>query len=418
MTTEPSAKPAVGADLRVRPETAVPPTTRPLPPAWRWARLGDVCTIQPGFAFDGSRFSRTAGTPLIRIRDLKTNECSERYDGPFDRRYMVNAGDLLVGMDGEFLCYEWQGPRGLLNQRLCRLFPKTDSLDLGFLFFSLNDYLKAIEHATSFTTVKHVSPKQIADILLPLPPLPDQLRIAAILREQMDAVRRAREAALARLEAARALPAALLRSVFESEEAKQWAQVRLGEACKPISGGTPSKDNPAYWNGTVPWFAPQHMKAFRLERSDQHVTSFAITNRAVSLVPGGSVLVVVRGMILVRDVPIALANRDLVINQDMKALVPIARLNPLFLAYFLKARRDDLLEMVSSSAHGTQKLETSKLLAVEVPLPPMGVQHRVAESLAHHLAAANAAAACSQAQLAAIDALPHALLRRAFAGQL
>ena len=85
-------------------------------------RLGDVLEVQNGFAFDSKRFSSTNGTPLIRIRDLKRGVATEtRYDGDFDPRYLVRAGDLLIGMDGEFACYEWQGEPALLNQRVCRL---------------------------------------------------------------------------------------------------------------------------------------------------------------------------------------------------------------------------------------------------------------------------------------------------------
>ena len=66
---------------------------------------------------------------------------------------------------------------------------------------------------------------------MPLPPLAEQRRIAALLREQMVAVERARAAAEAQLAAARELPGAYLREVFESEDAKEWAWKRLRDVC-------------------------------------------------------------------------------------------------------------------------------------------------------------------------------------------
>jgi type I restriction enzyme S subunit len=67
---------------------------------------------------------------------------------------------------------------------------------------------------------------------IPVPPQEEQKRIAAILNEQMVAVERARAAAEAQLEAAKALPAAYLRAVFSSPEARQWPKKRLGDTSR------------------------------------------------------------------------------------------------------------------------------------------------------------------------------------------
>ena len=74
---------------------------------------------------------------------------------------------------------------------------------------------------------------------MPVPPLPEQKRIAAILGEQMAAVERARAAAEAQLAAARELPAAYLRQVFEGDEAREWPRKRLGALCNIVMGRTP-----------------------------------------------------------------------------------------------------------------------------------------------------------------------------------
>jgi type I restriction enzyme S subunit len=103
-------------------------TKRNLLNGWRWVKLGEVCVIQNGFAFDSDRFQLTGGIPLIRIRDLKTNIPSINYDGYANQSYLVHVGDLLIGMDGEFRAYRWEGPDALLNQRVCRLFPDTNHL--------------------------------------------------------------------------------------------------------------------------------------------------------------------------------------------------------------------------------------------------------------------------------------------------
>jgi type I restriction enzyme S subunit len=128
------------------------------------ARLGDVCQIQSGFAFDGQGFSTVLGTPLIRIRDLKTNRPSLMYDGPFPAGYVVTRGDVLVGMDGEFRAYRWGGEDALLNQRVCRLVPTEGVLDRDYLYFAVGSHLREIERTTSLTTMKQIASRQMADI--------------------------------------------------------------------------------------------------------------------------------------------------------------------------------------------------------------------------------------------------------------
>ena len=151
---------------------------------WETKRLGDVLEVQNGYAFDSAGFNPTKGLPLIRIRSLKPGtETETRFAGGYDKRYVVNAGDLLIGMDGEFGCYQWRGEPALLNQRVCRLQGFSGELIPRFLFYGVNDYLKAIEDVTGYATVKHLSSKQILAIEFPAPPLPEQQRIVALLDE-------------------------------------------------------------------------------------------------------------------------------------------------------------------------------------------------------------------------------------------
>ena len=75
---------------------------------WEIKRLADVLELQNGYAFDSKGFNPTDGLPLIRIRSLKAGvETETRFSGDYEKKYVVKAGDLLIGMDGEFGCYEW-----------------------------------------------------------------------------------------------------------------------------------------------------------------------------------------------------------------------------------------------------------------------------------------------------------------------
>jgi len=249
--------------------------TRELPVGWRWVRLGELCSIQNGFAFDSMMFDAAKGKPLIRIRDLKTNDPSIKFRGPYNETYLVRNGDLLIGMDGEFRAYCWQGQEALLNQRVCRLLPKSDQIDIRFLYFLLDDHLLEIEQATAYTTVKHISSREIEAITLALPPLAEQKRLANFLLDQLAAVEKARAAAYARLEAIEALPAAFLRQVFPKPGQplpNGWKVLPLGEVGVVVSGVTLGRNLAGQSVREVPYLRVANVKDGYLVLSDVTTT--------------------------------------------------------------------------------------------------------------------------------------------------
>jgi type I restriction enzyme S subunit len=158
--------------------------------------LGDLLEITSGYAFSSDSFSESKGVPLIRIRDVMRGRTDLKFDGDYDRRYLIENDDLLVSMDGEFRVSEWQGGPALLNQRVCKVEPKEGLLDRRFLRHFLPSKLKEIEDRTPFVTVKHLSAKSIKTIEFPAIELMEQRRIAAIL-DKADAILRKREHTLA-----------------------------------------------------------------------------------------------------------------------------------------------------------------------------------------------------------------------------
>jgi len=141
-------------------------------------KLSEMISIQNGYAFSSKKFVVNGGIPLIRIRDLKNGKSTQtNYLGEYDDSYLVNSGDLLIGMDGEFKCYEWQGDQALLNQRVCKIKSKSDLFDVRYLFYGINSFLKAIEDVTGYTTVKHLSSNTILNIDFPVPSVEMQKKI-------------------------------------------------------------------------------------------------------------------------------------------------------------------------------------------------------------------------------------------------
>jgi type I restriction enzyme, S subunit len=158
-------------------------------PSWERIRLGDVVTVQNGSAFKSEYFNPEGrGMPLLRIRDVVRGATETWYDGPYDDEYVVHRGDLVIGMDGEFNHALWAGPPALLNQRVCRLQFRGESVTKAWVFHVLGGYLQAVNEETPSVTVKHLSSRTIADLLVPLPPRPEQDRIVAAIESTMSQV--------------------------------------------------------------------------------------------------------------------------------------------------------------------------------------------------------------------------------------
>lgn len=159
-----------------------------------------------------------------------------------------------------------------------------------------------------------------------------------------------------------------------------WEPTTLGSITDFKSGGTPSKDNAAFWNGSIPWASAKDMKHLFLQDTEDHVTPTAIAEGA-KLAPAGSILILIRGMTLLKDVPICVLTSEMSFNQDVKALLPKVDVDGRFLAYFLLGCKQRLLSLVDIAGHGTGRLDTDKLKSLEVMLPKLAEQQRIAECL-------------------------------------
>jgi len=150
---------------------------------WEVKKLGDHIRFQVGFPFLSSYFNKSNhGLRLVKNRDLKSNDQVVYYSGEYPNDFLVENGDVLIGMDGDFVPCLWRNGKALLNQRVGRI-KRIAGFDLGFGYYYLQKPLKDIENATSSTTVKHLSHGDIENIELPLPEECEQHAIAQILTD-------------------------------------------------------------------------------------------------------------------------------------------------------------------------------------------------------------------------------------------
>ncbi len=160
-----------------------------------------------------------------------------------------------------------------------------------------------------------------------------------------------------------------------------WPTEALGRLARPVGGGTPSKQNDSFWNGTIPWVSPKDMGHREIRDAEDHITDAAVASSATQLVPAGSVLVVVRSGILVRRFPVAIARVPVALNQDMKAFLPGGPLGPDFLAYALEERADHVLSSCVKRGATVHSVDVEKLQRIQIPVPAPAEQRRIVDLL-------------------------------------
>jgi type I restriction enzyme S subunit len=187
-----------------------------------------------------------------------------------------------------------------------------------------------------------------------------------------------------------------------------WTYRELGELVRIESGGTPSRSNPDFWGGSMPWITAKDLKTFDLKDSQDRLTEVG-TQRA-SVAPGNTILMLVRGMGLFKDIPIGVTTRPMAFNQDVKALHPKEEVSARFLGYALQAQRHYLMGNVDLAGHGTGRLSTHVVEELPLPLPKLDEQRRIVSVLD----AADRQASLEEALLAARGAHYQSLLYTVF----
>lgn len=154
-----------------------------IPEDWEIVELRQGLRFQVGFPFFSDYFNTDAiGLRLIRNRDLKCDDQVIFYSGEYKAEYIINNGDVLVGMDGDFLPCVWRKGLALLNQRVGRIITRTN-WNLEFLFYLLFEPLLHRQEETGATTVKHLSHKDVEQMQLPIPPSKEQKSISQALSD-------------------------------------------------------------------------------------------------------------------------------------------------------------------------------------------------------------------------------------------
>ena len=140
----------------------------------------------------------------------------------------------------------------------------------------------------------------------------------------------------------------------------EWTKTKLGDLCTFISGGTPKMDEKEYWNGTIPFVSAASMHETYIDNTNQKISESGLINGS-KLLKQGNLLLLVRGSMLWKAIPVCYNNRDVAFNQDVKGLILNENVVNQFLLYWLKSKEPHIKYMVTGTGLGAGKLDTNDL---------------------------------------------------------
>lgn len=282
------------------------------------------------------------------------------------------------------------------------LVPKTES-DTKYLYYAIRAInLENAGYSRHFKFLKETK--------IPLPPLPEQKRIAAIL-DAADALRAKRRESLAQLDV-------LLQSTFLEMfgdpvgNPKGWDSVKMGDLGEVITGNTPSRQHPEYYGDDIEWIKSDNINnpSFFLTEAEEGLSA---TGRKVArTAPENSILVT-----CIAGSPscignAAIADREVAFNQQINAFVPGKRIN-LWYAFGLFLVGKQLIQNASTNSMKGM-VSKSAFTKITIPLPPLELQQKFAiivESVENQKKR-------YRTHLDELDALFASLQQRAFSGAL
>ncbi len=395
----------------------------PLPDAWRWAKLGEVCEINPRKPTD-MPYAADALVSFVPMANAKENAGGifpeQRPLSQVAKGYTYfEEGDVLFAKITPCMQNGKHNiARGLLNgfgfgtTEFHVIRPGDETLaEWVHTVIRQPRVLRDAEANFEGTAGQQRVPKQfLENLLLPIPPLEEQRRIVARLDERMAVAERARLAADRIAEAANSLKISLLREILPLGQnlPKDWRIVPLGEVCHIVIGKTPPRDDPGAWGGIHPW-----VKIADMTSDPITVTSETLSDEGYELCKGrllakGSLLYSFK-LTIGRT---AFAGMDLITNEAIAGLLP--KHDAISMSYLRRALETvDTTEYIGTAAKG-KTLNKRTLSVLPIPLPPLGEQRRIVARLDARTAVAERIVRAARGEAEAAGALGGALLRGAF----
>lgn len=362
---------------------------------WEESRLGDVADIYSGYAFKSKEMSSSPeeGVPLVKIKNIFDRKVSQHFDSYLMSDYVLDKyekyrlidGDILVAMTG-------QGSVGrigkmhrvrkgiLINQRVGIVRINPDLADKKFIYQQI-----ATSHNESVyfnlamgAGQPNLSPKDIGNLKIQLPPLTTQRKIAAILSAYDDLIENnLKRIKLLEEKAQLTYEEWFIRMKFPRHETtpineetglpEGWEKKTIDQACNISGGGTPSRTKDEYWNeGNISWFSPTDLtkaNSIAVLDSSQKITELGLKKSSAKLLEPNSFMMTSRATIGL----FAIINKPFSTNQGFINVTPHESIHKEFLLYNFITRIEEFKGYATGATFPELSKGKFKVLSIDWP---------------------------------------------------
>ncbi len=262
----------------------------------------------------------------------------------------------------------------------CRAFICGDEVNNRYLYYFLlisKKYLQSLGRGATFT---EINKSTLEKIEIPLPPIATQKQIV----ERLDKIAEAQKLNDELIQKTEELFQSLLHKELNPAGPadakamagkKDWEVKTIGDVCKIIGGGTPSREELKHFKGDIPWVTVKDLNILEIEDALEHINKESLKNSAANLVPADTILVVTR----VGLGKVAITKKPLTFNQDIKGLIAGDGIDPRYLFYSIL----NIVPIIVKNGKGaTVKGITQEFLKkIEISIPPLKTQKQIAAKL-------------------------------------
>ncbi|MCU8258084.1 restriction endonuclease subunit S [Vibrio vulnificus] len=378
--------------------------------SWPMVKLGDVSEPIMGQAPPGTECNKSGqGTIFVKAGEfgVKFPEVKEWTTKPLK---FAKTGDTLLCVVGATCGKVNRAIDCSIGRSVAAIRPNTEVLDSSYLYYFISSWSEKLRLMSQGAAQTVINKDMINSLEIPLPPLDEQKRIAAIL-DKADAIRQKRKQAIA-------LADEFLRSVFLEmfgdpvTNPKGWEVKALSEFSKVVTGNTPPRSEADNYGEHIEWIKSDNINTpshFLTEATEKLSEKGEAKGR---IVERGSILMTCIAGSLSCIGNIALANRSVAFNQQINAIVPTETSMSEFLYGLMLVSKKQIQEHSTNSMKGM--ISKGVLSSIKFPLPPLQEQKKYANVFRSYITFLD------QMDKHAIDSVDmfNALSQKAFSGQL
>ncbi len=393
-----------------------------LPDGWEWKKLGDIGKISTGktppkankeFYENGTiRFIKPPN--LQNSYNIQKAESDEfvTEDGA-KKSTLLPKNTLMVCCIGSLGKFALSNEKVITNQQINSIIFYDDIINYKYGYYYGFKLEKLLNDVANEAVVKIVNKTIFSNLDIPLPPLEEQKRIVVNLDILFAKIDKAIALHQKNIDEADIFMASVLNDVFVELEEKYEKKI-LGNLTKTTSGGTPSRNQKSYWNGTIGWLKSGELNDGYITEVEEYITEEGLNKSSAKLFPKGTLLIAMYGATVGR---LGILKIKTTTNQAICGILNDKKeFETLYMFYFLKKSRE---KMIKDSFGGAQpNISQTYIKELEIPLPPLQTQQKVVSYLDEISNKMEKIKNLQKKKMQSLKALKASILDKAFKGEL